>query len=283
MRHSSQSTRLRGRTSGYASPSSPAPIASIATLIPHSCCRTHPHGRMRTQVATHAETISPSHVPSTHLHICQNAHVSYALRHSTLSGRLSQPLIPFHLSPSLTCGSPPPFLHTLATTDMRMGKTQHTMHQFVHICILRAHSAPHSCTLTRSVLSVAMLPSYLRSRSHARAHVKPSQLPAMSHITHIAIASAPHSAYQERCFTQVNAILHFVCHKLVYAHVKPCISISLHTPSIPTPFLHPLALYLAQPSTCAAYRILLSSAFNISAQCYYVSTQVHACMSPFAC
>ena len=126
-------------------------------LLPHSPSRSHAHmehatemkevdssqvyrhGRMRTQVATHAKTISPSHVPSTHLQHMPNAHVSYALRHSTLSGRLSQPLIPFHLAPSLTRGYPP-FAHTLASTDIRMGKTQHVTHQLSRIHIPSMHA-----------------------------------------------------------------------------------------------------------------------------------------------
>ena len=119
------------------------------------------------------------------------------------------------------------------------------------------------------------------STSHASAHVKPSQSPAMSRIARIAIAPMPHSTYQECCFAQVNAILRFACH--IFAHVKPCISIPVHTPSIPTPFLHPPALYLAQPSTCVVYRILLSGMFNINAQCYYISTRVQKCTSQYSC
>ena len=56
-------------------------------------------------------------------------------------------------------------------------------------------------------------------------------------------------------------------------------------------YAHLYYSYIAHPkfhsvhciSSCAAYRILFSGAFNISAQCYYVSTHVQACTSPFAC
>ena len=177
-------------------------------------------------------------------------------------GRLSQPLIPFHLSPSLTCGSPP-FAHTLASIDMCMGKTQHTVHQFMHIRTLHTHSVPHSCALTQSVLSGAILPSCSKSQSHASTHHPDCASHTHSPLSCL-LCHALHILRLRLHLTPCikSAVLHKLTQSYVsrttslFAHISNHASLSqsthlpflhhpVHTPSISTPFLYPLALYLA--------------------------------------
>ena len=171
----------------------------------------------------------------------------------------------FLLGPSLTHGYPP-FVHTLASTDMRMGKTQHVMHQSSHIHIPSLHA-----DIVHSVYGYATI-LFRITVKHMGAwpmhEIAPTQRLSQQH-AHLFRAYPtvpPHMSHTMPCPMVAQCSIYVLHTVQRIVHCILCI----------TPFAHPIHLSASHHSLCLHHPDMPHHASYTSTRAFWTASNSRA-------